>query len=66
MSIAEGFFSIQMLWAFPLVGYLNAHRGWTYGYAVCAVLSLVAAAMFIASQRLSGLEPAGEAEPVAA
>jgi hypothetical protein len=33
---------------------------------VCAVLSLVAAAMFIASQRLSGLEPAGEAEPVAA
>jgi MFS family permease len=66
MSIAEGFFSIQMLWAFPLVGYLNAHQGWTYGYAVCGVLSLVAAAMFIASQRLSGLEPAGEAEPVAA
>ena len=27
MSIAEGFFSIQMLWLFPLVGYLNAHRG---------------------------------------
>ena len=66
MSIAEGFFSIQMLWVFPLVGYLNAHRGWTYGYAVCAVLSLVAAAMFIASQRLSGLDSAGEAEPVAA
>jgi MFS family permease len=66
MSIAEGFFSIQMLWVFPLVGYLNAHRGWSYGYTVCAALSLVAAGMFIASQRLSGLEPAAEVEPVAA
>jgi MFS family permease len=66
MSIAEGFFSIQMLWLFPLVGYLNSHQGWTFGYTVCAVMSLVAAALFIASQRLAGLEPAGEHEPVAA
>ena len=55
-----------MLWVFPLVGYLNAHRGWTYGYTVCGALSLVAAGMFIASQRLSGLDPAVEPEPVAA
>ncbi len=66
MSIAEGFFSIQMLWVFPLVGYLNAYRGWTYGYAVCAALSLLAAGMFIGSQRLSGLEPAAEPAAVAA
>jgi MFS family permease len=56
MSIAEGAFSIQMLWLFPLVGWLNDNEGWTTGYAVCAALSLVATALFIASQRLAGLE----------
>ncbi len=66
MSIAEGCFSVQMLWLFPLTGYLVQHAGWTPGYGLCAVLIAVAAAMFIGSQRLPGLEPAAEAEPVAA
>jgi len=60
MSIAEGVFSVQMLWLFPLVGYLNAERGFTTGYAVCAVLALVSGGMFIASQRLAGLDQAAE------
>jgi MFS family permease len=63
MSIAEGALSIQMLWLFPLVGWLNEHEGWTTGYAVCAVLSLIATGLFIASQRLTGLEAP---EPAAA
>jgi MFS family permease len=66
MSIAEAVFSVQMLWLFPLVGYLAAHRGYVAGYTLCAVLSLVAAGMFIASQRLSGLEPVAEASAVGA
>jgi MFS family permease len=61
MSIAEAVFSIQMLWLFPLVGLINAHRGFTAGYAICAVLAVVAGGMFIASQRLAGLDPAAEA-----
>ena len=56
MSIAEGAFSIQMLWLFPLVGLLSQRSGYTVGFAVCAVLLSVAAVMFIASQRLRGLE----------
>ena len=56
MSIAEAFFSIQMLWLFPLVGYLAAHRGYVAGYTLCAALAVVAAGMFIASQPLAGLE----------
>ena len=60
MSIAEGFFSVQMLWLFPLVGYLNSERGFTAGYAVCAALALVSGGMFIASQRLAGLDQAAE------
>ena len=64
MSIAEGFFSIQMLWLFPLVGYLVARNGYVAGYAVCAAMSLLAAGLFIGSQRLAGLDHA--AEPTAA
>jgi predicted MFS family arabinose efflux permease len=60
MSIAEGFFSIQMLWLFPLVGYLDATRGFTTGYALCAGLALLAGGLFIASQRLAGLDQAAE------
>ena len=67
MSIAEGCFSIVMLGLFPFVGVLNQHVGWTLGYAVCGVLLMVAAGMFIASQRLRGLEDAAvEPEAVAA
>src|SRR6478609_2300169 len=66
MSIAESCFSIQMLWLFPLVGYLCSTSGYVAGYAVCAVLSLVAAGMFIGSQRLAGLEPAAEPAPAEA
>ena len=57
MSIAEGCFSIQMLWLFPLVGLLSQESGFTAGFTVCAVLLSVAAVLFIASQRLRGLEP---------
>ena len=56
MSIAEGCFSIQMLWLFPLVGLLSQRSGFTVGFALCAVLLSVAAGMFIVSQRLRGLE----------
>jgi MFS family permease len=66
MSIAEAFFSVQMLWLFPLVGYLDANRGYVSGYALCAALSVVAAGMFIASQRLAGLEPVAESAAVGA
>jgi len=61
MSIAEGFFSIQMLWLFPLVGYLITRNGYVTGYAVCAAMSLLAAGLFIGSQRLAGLDQAAEA-----
>ena len=57
MSIAEGGFSIQMLWLFPLTGYLIQHEGYTVGFALCAVLLAVAGGLFILSQRLRGLEP---------
>jgi MFS family permease len=66
MSIAEGFFSIQMLWLFPLVGYLNSSDGFTTGYAVCAGLALLAAGLFIASQRLAGLDRPAETTAAAA
>jgi MFS family permease len=58
MSIAEGCFSIQMLWLFPLVGYMVQHTGYGMGFALCAALMCAGAALFIASQRLPGLEPA--------
>ena len=35
-------------------------------YALCASLSVVAAGLFIASQRLAGLEPVAEATAVGA
>jgi MFS family permease len=57
MSIAEGGFSIQMLWLFPLTGYLIQHDGYTVGFGLCAVLLAVAGGLFILSQRLRGLEP---------
>jgi MFS family permease len=60
MSIAEGCFSIQMLWLFPLTGYVIQHNGYRLGFSLCAVLIVVGAALFIGSQRLPGLEPAGE------
>ena len=66
MSIAEGFFSIQMLWLFPLVGYLITRNGYVTGYAVCAALSLLAAGLFIGSQRLAGLDQATEPEAATA
>jgi MFS family permease len=65
LSIAEGAFSIQMLWLFPLVGLLVQRSGFGLGYALCAVLVVSAAAMFIASQRLRGLEELPEPELVA-
>jgi MFS family permease len=58
MSIAEGCFSIQMLWLFPLVGYAVQHSGYGVGFGICAGLMATGAALFIASQRLPGLEPA--------
>jgi MFS family permease len=58
MSIAEGCFSIQMLWLFPLVGYSVQHAGYGTGFALCAGLMATGAALFIASQKLPGLEPA--------
>jgi MFS family permease len=60
MSIAEGCFSIQMLWLFPLTGYVIQHEGYRLGFAVCGALILVGAALFIASQRLPGLDTARE------
>ena len=60
MSIAEGCFSIQMLWLFPLTGYVIQHEGYRLGFGVCGALILVGAALFIASQRLPGLDAAGE------
>jgi hypothetical protein len=58
MSIAEGCFSIQMLWLFPLVGYMVQHSGYGMGFTLCAAFMASGAALFIASQRLPGLEPA--------
>ena len=66
MSIAEGCFSIQMLWLFPLTGYVIQHEGYRLGFGLCAVLIVVGAGLFIGSQRLPGLEPAGEEAAVAA
>jgi MFS family permease len=60
MSIAEGCFSIQMLWLFPLTGYVIQHEGYRLGFGLCAALIVAGAALFIGSQRLPGLEPAGE------
>jgi MFS family permease len=65
MSIAEGCFSIQMLWLFPLTGFLIEREGYTTGFGLCAVLIMVGAAMFVASQRLSGLGPPLEDGPAA-
>jgi MFS family permease len=60
MSIAEGCFSIQMLWLFPLTGYVIQHEGYRLGFGLCAILIVVGAGLFIGSQRLPGLEPAAE------
>ncbi len=64
MSIAEGCFSIQMLWLFPLTGFVIEHHGYPLGFGLCAALIIVGAVMFIASQRLPGL--LGEEREVAA
>src|SRR6185312_7703257 len=66
MSIAEGCFSIQMLWLFPLTGYVIQHGGYELGFALCGALIVVGAALFIGSQRLPGLEQAGEEAAVTA
>jgi MFS family permease len=66
MSIAEGCFSIQMLWLFPLTGYVIQHEGYRLGFGLCAILIVVGAGLFIGSQRLPGLEPASEEAAVAA
>jgi predicted MFS family arabinose efflux permease len=57
MSIAEGCFSIQMLWLFPLTGYVVQHTGYGMGFGLCAAVMGVGALLFIGSQRLPGLEP---------
>ena len=56
MSIAEGCFSIQMLWLFPLTGFVIQHHGYPLGFGLCAALIVVGAGLFIASQHLPGLE----------
>jgi MFS family permease len=66
MSIAEGCFSIQMLWLFPLTGYVIEHHGYGPGFGLCAVLIVAGALMFIGSQRLPGLDLAEEREVAAA
>jgi MFS family permease len=66
MSIAEGCFSIQMLWLFPLTGYVIQHEGYRLGFGLCAALIVVGAGLFIGSQRLPGLEPAAEEAAIAA
>jgi hypothetical protein len=66
MSIAEGCFSIQMLWLFPLTGFIIQYHGYLLGFGLCAALIVVGAGLFIGSQRLPGLEIAGEGEPAAA
>src|SRR5690349_8246243 len=66
MSIAEGCFSIQMLWLFPLTGYVIQHEGYRLGFSLCAVLIVVGAGLFIGSQRLPGFEPAAEEAAIAA
>ena len=58
MSIAEGCFSIQMLRLFLLVGYAVQHSGYCIRFGLCAGFMAAAAPLFIASQRLPGLEPA--------
>ncbi len=63
MSIAEAVFSIQMLWLFPLVGWIVQNHGYRIGYGLCAGLIALAGGMFIASQWLPGLDDA--TEPVA-
>ncbi len=65
MSIAEGCFSIQMLWLFPLTGYVIQHEGYRLGFGLCALLIVVGAGLFIGSQRLPGLEQASEEAAVA-
>jgi dipeptide/tripeptide permease len=54
-----------MLWLFPLVGLISQRSGFTAGFAVCSVLLSVAAVLFVASQRLRGLEPEALAEAAA-
>jgi MFS family permease len=66
MSIAEGCFSIQMLWLFPLTGYVIQHHGYRLGFGLCAALIVVGAGLFIGSQRLPGLEPVGDEAAVTA
>lgn len=66
MSIAEGCFSIQMLWLFPLTGYVIQHDGYRLGFSLCAVMIVVGAGLFIGSQRLPGFEPAGDEAAVTA
>jgi MFS family permease len=65
MSIAEGCFSIQMLWLFPLTGFVIEHHGYPLGFGLCAALIIVGAVMFIASQRLPGLTIGEEQEAAA-
>jgi MFS family permease len=63
MSIAESCFSILMLGLFPLVGLLNQQQGWGTGFALCSVLLVAAGGLFVASQRLPGLDDVVEADP---
>jgi hypothetical protein len=58
MSIAEGAFSVQMLWLFPLVGVLVQRHGYRLGFALCALLVVAAGTLFVGSQWLPGLDDA--------
>jgi MFS family permease len=66
MSIAEAAFSIQMLWLFPLVGVIVQRSGFGLGYGLCAVLVVVSGGLFVASQRLPGLDDMAEPRPATA
>src|SRR6478672_11162055 len=66
MSIAEGCFSIQMLWLFPLTGFVIQYHGYALGFGLCAAVIVLGAGLFIGSQRLPGLDIAPEGEPAAA
>ena len=62
MSIAEAAFSIQMLWLFPLVGLIVQRSGYGLGYGLCAVLVVASGGLFVASQRLPGLDDLSDPE----
>jgi MFS family permease len=64
LSIAESGFSIQMLWMFPLAGYLIDRAGWETALALNAVILAVSVAVVVGSQWLPGrVDPCEAALP---